>query len=72
MFWVGEVPISKAKVVYSGNVMAQMGEEGLLAFNVYKGMPHIVNEFDGYGFIILRTLCRDVVSCEYTYCVPLC
>jgi hypothetical protein len=72
VFRIGKVPISKTKVIYLGNAMACAGEKGLLAFNVYEGVPHVVDEFGGYGFVVLRVLCRDVVSFKHTYGVPLC
>jgi hypothetical protein len=72
VLWVGEIPIPKTKVVYLGNTLACAGKEGFLAFDVYEGVPHVVNELSGYWFIVFRVLCGDVVTGEHADGVPLC
>jgi hypothetical protein len=51
--------------------MCSSGEEGILTFNVYKGVPSVVDELGGCWFIILGMFGRDVVACECAYCGPL-
>jgi hypothetical protein len=52
--------------------MGRAGEESFLTFNVYKGVPSVVDELSGCGFVIFGMLGRDVVTCEGTYSSPLC
>jgi hypothetical protein len=52
--------------------MGRSGEEGVLTFDVYKGVPGIVDEFSGCRFVILGMFSRDVVACECAYSSPLC
>jgi hypothetical protein len=71
MFWVGQVPKSQTVSVFSGYALSLTGKESLLAFNEYEGVPCMVDEFKGYGFVVFSEVAWDVVSCVLAYCTPL-
>jgi hypothetical protein len=52
--------------------MGRSGEESVLTFNVYKGVPSVVDEFSGCRFVIFGMFGRDVITCECAYSSPLC
>jgi hypothetical protein len=68
---VCDIPVSKAIGIFSSDTLGGPGEEALFTFNEYKGVPRVVDKFDGYGFVVFSKISWDVISCVWAYCKPL-